>query len=357
MNTKTEKQVNKNQIAALKATIPTKPSNKQLNNLSINEGFITACNGEVVTRIYDDRFNDVKFAQIDGKLVTSMIGSLSELNVVSDELATLNGYEVAVSKVDDFNFDIFDCSIDDSKLCFRMNPKQYASMLADIKAFMGKHDVRYYLNGFNVIVADGVLTITASNGHTLLTKTVPVENTFGNYNFTVTRTMFDVLSKIKLTGFVNVYVSQFQDGRPNVVEFNFLEEKISVTSALVDRNYPDFNRVFGNAFDTTIRFNTKELTLKLKEISPLVEDNCLIINLNSNELTLSTTSKELCQIKTYFCTQYDKKDVRFGLNLQYLNAALGVCKDEEFILQLSNDESTTLCEQGEHKVVVMTMRV
>lgn len=227
-------------------------------------------------------------------------------------------------------------------------------MIANIKAFMAKNDVRYYLNGFNVIVKNKSVTITASTGHTLLSKEVPVDYCAGEYQFTVTRETYTVLAKVKATDVVDCWLGQFQDGVPNVIDFTFFGESMHIKSRLIDHKYPDFTRVFSQHFEHKIRFNRKELLAKLKEIKPLVKLGILLKSDSSGAYIEDGEGRVLC---TFVPVHETKDDIEIALNLQYFTDMVSLCTDDEFVLQISSDCSTTFSECNEQKVIVMAMRL
>jgi hypothetical protein len=209
---------------------------------------------------------------------------------------------------------------------------------------IGKHDVRYYLNGLNIKRENNSVELAGSDGHQLI-NTQLTENG-DDFNVIILRDVLTLLSKVKEN-----FSMTLSDDKLNAM---FQSDSWTIESRLINARYPDFNNVFNQAETTTIEVNRKDMIQTLKDIKPFLKTKFFGVFLNVETGNLHF-EHEGVQIGTMRA-----KAINGGASLafsaDYLIAALD-CYTLENIELSFLDSCLQLNRNGSQTNVVMSMRL
>ena len=116
------------------------------------------------------------------------------------------------------------------------------------------------------------------------------------------------------------------------VFFEFDNQKLS--SALIEGQFPNYQRVIPESQRYTVTVERNELNEALKRVALLVEKSRRIyMNLATNSLTLLSEDGEIGIAKEEVACLYDGPEAKIALNFQYLSDPLKVISDSEISIQ------------------------
>lgn len=215
-------------------------------------------------------------------------------------------------------------------------------MLDKVKHAVAKHDVRYFLNGFNVDVDHEAQTVSlvATDGHriSVVTESLasPVEQS-GSY--IVPR---DLLAHIG-----------------QAVAFNDQDQVVSggVTAQLVGGKFPDWRRVMPTHGDINIEVGKDDLLGAINRVQTVNEDasNRLIITFQRDKITLSN-DKATEDIDASM-HKLNGGDFKAWFNSAYIVDVLNTLDDDKVAISFTSETSAMLIEEGNARHVVMPMRL
>jgi len=105
--------------------------------------------------------------------------------------------------------------------------------------FVPKNEVRYYLNGISIKVVDNVLSIAASDGHTLFFDSFGIE--CDDMSFIIPRESVEMAIKLNNKDVKDLLITDISIGLVNFVK--------------IDAKYPDFTKVFNAPLLETGKLN------------------------------------------------------------------------------------------------------
>lgn len=218
------------------------------------------------------------------------------------------------------------------------------------------NDVRYYLNGILLMLSDGKLSLTASDGHRLAIVNRSVElpdNT--NSQLIIPRAAAIELSKL-LNG-----------DEQATLEFNNHNIKVSLpdavfSSRLIDAKYPRFDQVFNKPLLPSIKLSTEELKVALQRVSIVSGEQFRMIRLNVSKdaLKLSANTPENDTGEESIGIAYDGDKFEIGANVNYLIEALAYIDAKEVRINIAENLTVILIDDpfnDSYRLVVMPARL
>lgn len=228
--------------------------------------------------------------------------------------------------------------------------------MIDSTAFaMAQQDVRYYLNGMLLDIADGHVRAVSTDGHRLAMSSVGAE-VAANRQVIVPRKgileLARLLSDSEET--VTLYIGD-SHLRTRVGSFSF-------TSKLIEGKFPDYNRVIPRGGDKIVIADRKLLKSTLSRAAILSHENIrgIRVQLSNNNLQVFANNPEHEQAEDSVPVTYMGEDLQIGFNVGYLIDVLNVISDEQVKITLSNPNASALVESAENDenlYVVMPMRL
>ncbi len=222
---------------------------------------------------------------------------------------------------------------------------------------MAQQDVRYYLNGMLLEIADGQLRSVSTDGHRLATSVTPVEAQEGlQHQIIVPRKGILELARLLQNGEDELrLVIGASHIRAHVGDFTF-------TSKLVDGKFPDYERVIPKNGDKILLSDRMELRQVLSRIAILSNEKYrgVRLALSSGYLQVMANNPEQEEAEETLAVDYDGDSLEVGFNVNYLLDCLSILNSDVVRLTLSDSNSSALVEGFDEEgsvYVVMPMRM
>lgn len=235
-------------------------------------------------------------------------------------------------------------------------PQRHLKGLIDKTAFaMAQQDVRYYLNGMLLEMADNTLRTVATDGHRLSMSEIGTEhNPREMVQVIVPRKAVMELSRLleESDALVEVQIGS------NHIKFTLNE--VTFTSKLIDGKFPDYDRVFPKNSDKKVIANRNLLRQALTRTSILSNEKYRGIRLQLSNGLLHTLAHnpEQEEAEEELEVNYQGGELEIGFNATYLLDALSAVQSDEVQLLLSTATSACIIsgiDDEKTKFVIMPM--
>ena len=227
---------------------------------------------------------------------------------------------------------------------------------------MGHQDARHFLNGLFFEITDSQITTVATDGHRLAMAKIKQENTANETKTCIIpRKCIVELKKI---------LSTFSDNKEKLTEFSINDKELSLkienytlTSKLVEGNYPDYKKVFPESLPNALTVNKQGLKLALQRMSILSSEQYkgVKLNINETELRLSATNPMQEQGEDTIPCHYTGEQIEVGFNLNYIIEVIDAINSEELTIMLNTADSGCLIssekDEANGKYIIMPMRI
>lgn len=142
----------------------------------------------------------------------------------------------------------------------------------------------------------------------------------------------------------------------------FKREGLVMVSKLIDGNYPNYQQVIPAKNTKLVAVPRDILTHAVKRVSILSKEktNAIKLQLENNQLSLSTNNPEVGEANEELSVEYRGEGLAIGFNSRYLLDVLGAMDGATITLELNDPLSPCLLkEEGndDYRCVVMPMRV
>ncbi len=222
---------------------------------------------------------------------------------------------------------------------------------------MAQQDVRYYLNGMLLEVANGQLRAVSTDGHRLATCVADVvADTDSSHQIIVPRKGILELARLLQNGEDNVRLLIGANHiRAQVGDFIF-------TSKLVDGKFPDYQRVIPRNGNKYMLGDRQVLRQVLSRIAILSNEKYRGVRLllTSGFLQVMANNPEQEEAEETVAVDYEGESLEIGFNVNYLLDSLSILNSETVRFTLSDANSSALIEgvdQADSLYVVMPMRM
>ena len=144
--------------------------------------------------------------------------------------------------------------------------------------------------------------------------------------------------------------------------FSISNEKITLIMRMVDRDFPDYNRVIPDKGKNSAIIDKNLFLHALKRISILSSEKSkgVKINLKKDSLILTSSNPDVGDAKEEIDIVYSGDDITIGFNAKYIIEILQVIKNENIIFNLKDNISPgRINPEGDedHISVIMPMRL
>lgn len=242
-------------------------------------------------------------------------------------------------------------------LSFAVPQKLLKSLIERTQFAMAQQDVRYYLNGLLIELADGELRAVATDGHRLALCKGPIDTDFKeNQQIIVPRKGVAELSRLLEDTELPLEV-QIGSNHIRVATPSF-----SFTSKLIDGRFPDYQRVIPHGTDKHVIADRNSLRQALVRTSILSNEKYRSIRLAlaQGSLRVLAHNPEQEEAEEELGVNYDGGNLEIGFNANYLLDALGTVTSDDIHIKLSDPNSCCLIhgeEADDCKYVIMPMRL
>lgn len=222
---------------------------------------------------------------------------------------------------------------------------------------MAHQDVRYYLNGLLLEVAENRLRAVATDGHRLALSDARFEvGVTGTHQFIVprkgvleiARMLADVQGPVRLAVSAN--------------HISVVGSSLRLTSKLIDGRFPDYERVLPRQGDKIMKADRELLRQALARTSILSNEKFRGIRLSLSKGVLRTLAHnpEQEEAEEEIEVDYQGPDLEIGFNVSYLLDVISVVKTSSIVMEFGDANSSCLLRpdgEGAGRYVVMPMRL
>ncbi len=223
---------------------------------------------------------------------------------------------------------------------------------------MANQDIRYYLNGLMLSIFNDKLKLVGSDGHRLAIYEGQIEE------------KTEIESRIIIPRKGVVELSRLLDIDEDLdikVEFSRNNIRIVIGSLtfsakLVDSKYPDFSKVFDQAFKSPIQVQKQYLKDALTRVSILSNEKFkgVEFTVKGDNLKISTNNPEHEEADEEVLIEYLGDPLSIAFNSQYILDAVSNLDSELAVLTIAENASSCFIEESSeqnYKFIVMPMRL
>ncbi|MCB1512541.1 MAG: DNA polymerase III subunit beta, partial [Hyphomicrobiaceae bacterium] len=221
---------------------------------------------------------------------------------------------------------------------------------------------RYYLNGIFLHAAKDpqgtpMLRAVATDGHRLARAELALPQGAAEMpGVIVPRKTVHELHRLLEDGAKDVTVGI----SPTKVRFSMGE--ITLTSKLIDGQFPDYERVIPQNNDKEMRVSNAEFMSAVDRVSTIASERgrAVKLNLAPDRLTLSVNNPEGGSATEEVAIEYQAEPLEIGFNARYLLDIASQLESDHAVFKLADSGSPTMvCDSGDDGAlyVLMPMRV
>lgn len=242
---------------------------------------------------------------------------------------------------------------------FQIKESAFKSIIDHTQFAMAQQDVRYYLNGLMLEIADNKLRAVATDGHRL--AMCEIEADAGGIEAKQI-----ILPRKGVSELARLLEDENNDvtieiGNNHIrMKFN----QLMFTSKLIDGKFPDYQRVLPQNTDKNLVLNRDMFRQALTRASILSNEKYRGIRLlmDNNAMRIVANNPEQEEAEEQVEIDYSFDPLEIGFNVTYLLDALNAISTEKVNLALSDSNSSCLITAvgemvAECRYVVMPMRL
>jgi DNA polymerase-3 subunit beta len=248
---------------------------------------------------------------------------------------------------------------------FSVSAKELRSLIDRSKFAISTEETRYYLNGIYLHVAEaaggakggGHLRAVATDGHRLArVEMAAPAGAVGMPGVIVPRKTVGELRKLIDETEEQIEVS-LSDTR---IRFAF--DAVTLSSKLIDGNFPDYQRVIPTGNDKTMTVDRRMFAEAVDRVSTIASEKsrAVKISLKKGSMVLSASSPEYGSANEELEIVYDGSPIEIGFNARYLLDITSQLQGSEAEFKLADAASPTLmgdASDASALYVLMPMRV
>lgn len=240
---------------------------------------------------------------------------------------------------------------------FIINAGKFKKGLDKTLFCMANQDVRYYLNGLLLNISNSKLKLVASDGHRLSIFEDDIgESTGYEVRIIIPRKAVQELSRLLEDPEAELHV-QFSS---NHIKIHYKD--VVFSSKLIDAKFPDFGKVFNQAFRTPLLIQKQLLRDALTRVAILSNEKYkgVTFDLAGDLLKLSTHNPEHDEAEEELIIDYQGESFSIAFNSQYMLDAVSNLDAELAVVTIAGNASTCFIEEPEQprfRFIVMPMRM
>ena len=313
---------------------------------------VASCQAEIIEEgeitLPARKFFDICRALADGSLINvSMLESKCIIQAGKSKfsLATLSGNEYPLIE----NIETYDSLLLDSLVLKKL--------LVQSSFCMAVQDVRYFLNGLLFEIDGNTVRCVAADGHRLaLSESIFDNNDNINKQLLIPRK--GVLELLKL----------IRDKEQEVIinmgknHINFICDNTSLTSKLIDGNFPDYHTVIPLHMEKSLRADKLLLKSALQRAAILSNEQFkgVKLEISDNSMKIVGHNPEQEQAEEIIEISSDISEIKTGFNVTYLLDAINAIEGDEIMFNFKDALSSCLIKHPEDnscRLVVMPIRI
>ena len=240
---------------------------------------------------------------------------------------------------------------------FVLNAGKFKKGLDKTLFCMANQDVRYYLNGLLLQVSNSRLKLVASDGHRLSIFEDDIGQATGyEARIILPRKAVQELSRLLDDDDAELNV-QFSN---NHIKIYYKD--VVFSSKLIDAKFPDFSKVFSQAFMSPMLIQKQLLREALTRVAILSNEKYkgVTFDIAGDQLKLSTHNPEHDEAEEELVIDYRGQALSISFNSQYMLDAVSNLDSELAVVTIAANASSCFIEEPEQplfKFIVMPMRM
>ena len=244
------------------------------------------------------------------------------------------------------------------EVALTLEQRHLNELIDDVSFAMAQQDVRYFLNGMLLEVADSHVRAVATDGHRLAMSTCNEAGADATKKVRVIIPRKGVLE-----------IGRLLDGDNDTVELQLGSNhaqvtvgEFTLTTKLVDGQFPDYEKVIPADTSRKLQGDRDTLRQAFQRASILSNEKYrgVRLTIEGEQLTIQANNPEQEEAEEVVAVDFNGDTLEIGFNVSYLLDVLGVLDTEQIQLSVSDANSSALIEGIGHEsavYVVMPMRL
>ena len=224
---------------------------------------------------------------------------------------------------------------------------------------MAKEDARYVFNGLYIIPEGKVATFITTDGRrlSLIRKEFPVELPFEESIILPHKTVREIQKLSDEEGELSLAYNS-TDKRIHIKVKN-----ISITSKLIEGNFPDHKQVVPKKVEYEILINKEALENSIRQVAVMASEPTLQVRFSfeKNKLYLNASTPDIGESEDNLVIEYNNEEkIETAFNSRYILEILKVLETENIIFGISSSASPVSIQKPGDKdfmAIVMPMKI
>ena len=306
--------------------------------------------GEVSSTIPTKKFSDI---------LKVLGGSNASLEFDEKSVEIKGGtskFKVSTLPVDDFPLSEFDSSDR-----FSVKPSDLLEMIDNTSFSMGYQDARHFLNGLYFEPTDSGMIAVATDGHRL--AYCEITSNDGKFTTSCIVPRKGIVELKKILGLFTENKDILAEVSINNKNLTVFIGNYSLTTKLIEGNYPDYKKVFPESLPNTLVLSREDLRTALQKMAILSSEQYkgVKLGLEPTSLHLSTTNPQQEKGEDTIDCTYEGDPMSVGFNLAYIMEVIDAIDTEQVKFRFGSPDSGCLVSANSNnpssKYIIMPMRV
>jgi len=270
------------------------------------------------------------------KILNEYINSLPEnkINLTVDKLQLLiesKNYQTKIFGMDPQEFPLIP-EIKEDWLA-EIEPKQLLESINQVSFATTIDESRPILSGVYFNFNQNKLTMVGTDSYRLSEKIINLSKKF--------KKDFSIIVPSKTINEIFYIISEFNEPIKVALSENqvlFKIKDIEVVSKLIEGEFPNYQQIIPDSYETRVKINTEEFIQLVKMANIFAREGIGNIKLeikNKGEITISVSTASLGEHISHFKAEVEGLDTEINFNTKYLLDALNSLRSEEFYLELN----------------------
>jgi DNA polymerase III subunit beta len=206
---------------------------------------------------------------------------------------------------------------------FQMKSSTFSRMTAHTSFAVSDDESRHFMNGVFIECQDTNMVFVATDGRRLSIEREFENNQIPEFSgIIVPPKILNLTRKIAgEQGSIDIQISEKM--------FRVTIGGTSITSSLVDGQFPNYERVIPQTQAHSFTVSTVDLSDALRRVALLIDKSRRVyVDIRPNQLSLSSDEGDMGQAQEQIDCDYQGDELRIALNLRYLTDPLRVIEDE-----------------------------
>ena len=230
-------------------------------------------------------------------------------------------------------------------------------MITHTRFAITSEDTRYFLNGAQLVLQPGAMTMVATDGHRLALVKVAAEIGQGQSDVLLPRKTLNEVARLIEDG----SAIEFAQGENHLF---FRSGDRLLISRKIDANFPAYERVIPKSNDKRIDFDRTRLGAAVKRVRLLSNERSKAVRfvMGSDQVEITSSSPEIGEAHEVLPVDYGAGAMQICFNADYVDNFLGVVDTDQVQLEFKDEMSQAVmkpvgAEGYEYTYVIMPMRV